>query len=84
MSDFQLRPNWRSKLAHEPDGLAWIALAGELDAAVAPGFRAQLFSALAESTGVILDLRGMVFMDSSGIHVLAAADARARDWIPLR
>ncbi len=62
----------------DPDGAMRIALSGELDIAVAPEFEAALRRALAESKSVIVDLDQLVFMDSSGLHRLAAAGARAR------
>jgi anti-anti-sigma factor len=45
---------------------------------VASRLRAQLIGALSDSDSVFLDLCALEFMDSSGIHALAAADARAR------
>jgi anti-anti-sigma factor len=55
-----------------------IVLAGELDMAVAPALQAELTQALERSSSVILDFRGVEFVDSTGIHALAAADASAR------
>jgi anti-sigma B factor antagonist len=78
LSDFPVPTSWRCQIAHEPGGVTRIALAGELDMAVAPAFRAELERAVTESTSVIVDLRELEFMDSSGMHALAAADARAR------
>jgi anti-anti-sigma factor len=78
MSEFHKPAKWGYRVAHDPDGVTRIALAGELDVAVASDFRARLIQVLAESASVILDLRELEFMDSSGIHALEAADARAR------
>lgn len=55
-----------------------VALAGELDLATAPGAAKQLKAAQAESSLVWLDLRGLTFMDSSGVHLVIAAHTRAR------
>ena len=58
--------------------LTHISPCGELDIATAP----QLEQALAEATGdgvgeVVLDLRQLTFMDSTGLRTLAQASARA-------
>jgi len=52
-----------------------VAVAGELDIATASEFEATLLEQLAEGP-VRLDMRGLSFMDSSGIRVL---DAILRD-----
>lgn len=52
-----------------------VAVAGELDVATAAAFEATLLEQLSEGP-VRLDLRGMSFMDSTGIRVL---DAVLRD-----
>ena len=52
-----------------------VAVAGELDVATAPEFEATLLEQLAEGP-VRLDMRGLSFMDSSGIRIL---DAILRD-----
>ena len=57
-------------------GIAGVTVSGELDLASAP----QLDDALAEagrgSVAVILDLRELTFMDSSGLHAILTARAR--------
>ena len=58
---------------------ASVALTGELDLSTA----AQVESALAEAEEkgperLELDLRGLTFMDSTGLRVVLAADGRAR------
>ncbi len=78
LSDFPAPSGWSCRVTHEADGVTRIALAGELDMAVAPAFRAELERAVTESSRVIVDLRELEFMDSSGMHALAAAGARAR------
>ncbi len=53
---------------------------GELDIATAP----ELDAAIAEATGtegsrLVIDLRGLSFMDSTGLRVLVGAAERARE-----
>ena len=78
LSEIPAPTGWRCQVTHETDGTTRVALAGELDMAVAPAFRAELERAVTEGASVIVDLRELEFMDSSGMHGLAAADARAR------
>jgi anti-sigma B factor antagonist len=57
---------------------AWVHVAGDLDIATTP----QLVRALRESQSrarlVVLDLRELAFMDSSGVHAIVDASSRAR------
>jgi anti-anti-sigma factor len=69
---------WCCQATRDADGVTRIVLTGELDMAVAPEFGAELSRALADSTSVIVDLGQLVFMDSSGLHLLATAAAHAR------
>lgn len=57
---------------------AWISVAGELDLASAPQLRQTLREAQLDARVVVLDLRDLAFIDSSGVHVIlqAARDAR--------
>jgi anti-anti-sigma factor len=50
---------------------------GELDLATAPDFEAAIVSALNSGRHVVVDLRELEFMDSSGVRVLIAAHAAA-------
>ena len=57
-----------------------LSLFGELDIAAAP----QVDGALAElerdrPERIVLDLRGLTFLDSTGLRSLLGADSRARD-----
>jgi anti-anti-sigma factor len=62
-----------------PDGVH-VELSGELDLATAPKLEDELKRVENDSpTLIILDLRSLSFMDSSGLRALLAADARARD-----
>jgi anti-sigma B factor antagonist len=57
-----------------------VTLRGELDISTAPRLEADLRRAEAGSARVIvLDLSQLDFMDSTGLRLLIAADARARD-----
>ena len=55
-------------------------LEGELDIATTPQVEEELRRIEAQHADVIvLDLRGLTFMDSTGLRLLVTADARARD-----
>jgi anti-anti-sigma factor len=47
-----------------------LKVSGELDAVTAPKLSAEL-AAKSSSRGLVIDLSGLTFVDSSGIHVLA-------------
>ena len=56
-----------------------IAITGEMDLSNAAGVERELLQAEATDAGTILiDLAGLEFMDSTGIRLLVAADARSR------
>src|SRR3954447_14423378 len=59
------------------DGRAHLTLRGELDLATAPELEQLVNERIDSSQEVVIDLRGLEFMDSSGIRVLVAAHARA-------
>ena len=61
------------------DGAAtWVRVCGELDLDSAPQFEQALQDSLSSALLVIIDLRQLMFISSAGLHVIAAADARAR------
>jgi anti-sigma B factor antagonist len=61
-------------------GGAHVELSGELDIASAPKLEDEVRRLeAAGSKLIIIDLRGLEFMDSSGLRALLAADTRARD-----
>jgi anti-sigma B factor antagonist len=63
----------------EREGQTHMALIGELDIASAPRFEEGLSSVEANTPGVlVLDLRGVEFIDSTGLRAVIAADERAR------
>jgi anti-anti-sigma factor len=64
----------------EAEETARVVLEGELDIATTP--RADAEIRRVEQNGarvIVLDLRKLTFMDSTGLRLLVAADARARD-----
>ncbi len=60
-------------------GVAWLALCGELDVFAAPTLRAAITSEeVAAADALVLDLRSVTFMDSSGLSVVLSAHERER------
>ena len=56
-----------------------IVLSGELDLSTASSVEAELASAEKKRPPlIVMDLRGLQFMDSTGLRLLLAADSRAR------
>jgi anti-sigma B factor antagonist len=66
--------------AREPvDGIAVLALSGELDLAAAPVLRERLDAARAGGgRGIVLDMAEVTFLDSSALRELLRADAALR------
>lgn len=60
------------------DDVAWVRLAGELDIATSPQLERTLNEAQGEARLVVADLREVAFADSSAVHALVHAHARAR------
>ena len=67
-------------LTSERDGDGhMICVFGELDVATAGALEAELQRVEAtDARPIVVDLSGLTFMDSTGIRLLVAADARAR------
>jgi anti-sigma B factor antagonist len=59
------------------DGRAVVVVRGELDLATAPELQAELSERLDAGQDVVLDLRELGFLDSTGLRVLVATHARA-------
>jgi anti-sigma B factor antagonist len=60
-----------------PDA-AWVHVVGELDIATTPQLERTLRDAQLEARLVVLDLRELAFMDSTGVHAIVNAGIRAR------
>jgi anti-sigma B factor antagonist len=61
------------------DGIAVLALAGELDLAAAPVLRERLADVRADGVrGIVLDMAEVTFLDSSALRELLSADAALR------
>ena len=58
-----------------------IAVSGELDLAGAAALEQELAGAQESANVVVLDLRGVEFIDSSGLRLIAIAAQRARDGV---
>ncbi len=58
-------------------GTAWVQPEGELDIVTAPHLDEALRAAQAAAERVVLDLRGVRFLDSSAVHPIIQASARA-------
>jgi anti-anti-sigma factor len=76
---FSPGPNFHTYLERER-GLPVVVAVGELDLASVAPFEAVLTEAETEDvTSVIVDLRQLTFIDSSGLHSLVRASKRAAD-----
>lgn len=63
-----------------PDETVRLSLTGELDISSAPRLEDELVQVeAARPPAIMLDLRGLEFMDSTGLRTIVAADARARE-----
>ena len=56
---------------------AWVRVTGELDIATVPQLKRLLGDAEGRARRVVLDLRELSFMDTSGVHVIVDASDRA-------
>jgi anti-sigma B factor antagonist len=66
-------------IIEKQEGQTRMALVGELDIASAPSFEEGLAQLEADTPGVlVLDLRRVEFIDSTGLRAVIAADERAR------
>jgi anti-anti-sigma factor len=61
------------------DGRAVVVIRGELDLATAPDLEAALNERLDSGQDVVVDLRELDFMDSTGLRALVTAHARVQD-----
>jgi anti-sigma B factor antagonist len=60
-------------------GRATVVLHGEIDISAAPCIQDILAAVVADGWNVDVDLRGVSFLDSSGLHALLAAQHAAND-----
>ena len=67
-------------IREQHDGQIYIRLAGELDIASAPTLETELRQVEngAPAT-IVLDLRTLEFLDSTGLRIIIEADSRARE-----
>ena len=77
------RPEARPSAFHcscTHDGLdaAWVRLTGELDVATAPRLEQLLREPRLQARLIVLDLRELAFVDSSGVHAIVDASIRSR------
>lgn len=75
-------PSGFSISTSDSGGRAVVTIRGELDLATAPELETTLLERLDAGHDVVLDLRELQFMDSSGLRVLVTAHARAADGGP--
>jgi anti-anti-sigma factor len=61
------------------DGGAVVVVTGEVDMLTAPALREQLRAPQAQAETVVLDLREVSFMDSSGLGAIVGQHKRARE-----
>ena len=61
------------------DGRAVVVIRGELDLATAPALEEAIQGRLDDGQDVVVDLRELEFMDSTGLRVLVAAHGRVED-----
>jgi anti-sigma B factor antagonist len=75
-------PSGFSISTSDSDGRAVVTIRGELDLATAPELETTLLERLDAGHDVVLDLRELQFMDSSGLRVLVTAHTRVADGGP--
>jgi anti-anti-sigma factor len=61
------------------DGAAVVVVTGEVDMSTSPMLREGLRSPEAQAETVVLDLRAVTFMDSSGLGAIVGQHKRARE-----
>ncbi|HEX6207195.1 MAG TPA: STAS domain-containing protein [Actinomycetota bacterium] len=74
------------RLSIEPLGRRALALIGEIDTSVRSKVASAIADVVSSPGGAVLDLAGLRFMDSAGIHVLteAARELKGDDAITVR
>lgn len=65
--------------SHQHDGLSHVVVAGELDLSTAERVETELARVEGEGPAtIVLDLKQVTFLDSSGLRTIVAADHRAK------
>jgi anti-anti-sigma factor len=73
-----LPPAFRCWWVNAGRDAAYLYLAGELDIATTPQLERELREPQSQARLVVIDLRGLAFIDSSGVHAIADAGTRIR------
>lgn len=71
------RPPFQVTTKRSGRALAWLSLAGELDLRSAGMLARELLAVEGDVRRVVLDARGVSFLDAVGLHVLLHASQRA-------
>jgi anti-sigma B factor antagonist len=71
-------PPFEIALSQEDGGRHRLVVSGELDVATVPDLRAAVRRSSREAREVLLDLREVSFIDSSGLSLLVGIDAESR------
>ncbi len=66
------------QLDQSSEGVVRVVAAGELDLATAPALERALHRAHARGRLIVLDLRGVSFCGSTGLHLIVRANHQAR------
>jgi anti-anti-sigma factor len=73
-----LAPRFDCSWTDGPLNATWVHLTGELDIDTTPRLEQTLSDPGSQARLVVLDMRELAFMDSSGVHAIVNASARAR------
>jgi anti-sigma B factor antagonist len=71
-------PTFACSSSYAGEDTAWVHVSGELDIVTKPRLARVLRETQMEAPVVVLDLRDLTFMDSSGVHIIVDATIRAR------
>lgn len=63
----------------ERESSALVRLSGEIDLAAVEAIETELLPLEDRFQTIVLDLRGVTFLDSTGLRAIVSADARARN-----
>jgi len=77
-SDHAASPSFLCTWKADGSHAAWVHVAGVLDRATSSRLRQSLREAQPDARLVVLDLRDLTFIDSSGVHVIIDAARAAR------